>query len=252
MACLALLPLAACGGDDDDSDSGDGGPSATTPADGQVQAKFEKQGGGPEPVLTGPVSRFAPLVTDLPREYNTIPDETFEVGPESTPLVPYFADSNVAAQKLQEWGFQEGYITAFEPLGAMAGVLRGRHYVNVEVFLFSSVDGAKKAYEHFASVVRNTRTAQEVDSRATGNSSSGSRVSAGPVPNSQVPSSHHRYLFRRGNLVGVVQTFGTAAQLKETYAPDYAYIIDQKALGKRNAPQPTPVGGAGPLPTPAR
>jgi hypothetical protein len=202
-------------------------------------ARFEKRAGGPQPILPGPPAAYAIAVNDLGPGAETEREATYEIGADGA-LVPYFRSTDEAAQLLGSWGFLGGFTSAFNPPGLLAGVLIGRYYVVTETYLFSAVDGARQAYQHIAGTLRARAGAEEIDMRAVGNVSSAVKLALGVVENSQTPAVYHRAVFQRGNLVGVVQTYGAAALMRDSTVGELAAIMDGKTLGPPPSPSPTP------------
>jgi hypothetical protein len=51
----------------------------------------------------------------------------------------------------------------------------------------------------------------------------------------------HRYLFRRGNLLAMVVTWGAEPFMDVTPVYQLAHVVDSKATGRTTAVEPTPV-----------
>ena len=70
-------------------------------------------------------------------------------------------------------------------------------------------------------------------------SSSWQRV-YGKVNNTSVNAVYHQYIFRRGNLVTILLTYGAEGFMKVDTACQLATIADAKAVGQKPAVEPTP------------
>jgi hypothetical protein len=147
---------------------------------------------------------------------------------------------NEGQQYADQWGFLDGWTSDLVPDGQLAGVLQGRYYVQVQLFLFKTVDGARQAYSKFQQSYTQAPGSEPQEVQGLGNESSGFKIIKGTVSNSDVVAVYHRFLFRRGNLVVAVQTMGADQYMNIGRARELATVIDQKALGQRPAPTPTP------------
>ncbi len=247
---LPVLPtLVACGDDDDDATAG-GTPEVTRPVgQGVQQPSTGGTEGGPEPALTMPVSRFALSQDDLGSGYITNLSRTREHSlRDYAKAAQVFPTVQEGERLLKEWGYVGGYETEYEPETRQRGVLNGAYYPAVEVHLFQTVDGARAAYAHFEKVLSEAR-AQRVSVKGLGNQSSGWKALGPPIEKSDILSSLHWFLWRRGNMVGIVKTWGAEPYMTIDIARNNAVYLDDKALGARTAVAPTPVPGAK---TPAR
>ena len=145
-----------------------------------------------------------------------------------------------------------GYETGYTPEGREKAVLQGGFYSKFETHLFGDADGAKKAFDRFASYLKGTQGNQAVSALSVGNQSVAYQRIEGKVPNSSVNAVFHYLLFRRGNLVSVVFTYGAEGFMKIDSAHELAVMVDQKALGKSNAVEPTPTSNYTPPATPKK
>ena len=227
--CTLAVLAAACGGDDDA-----GGPS------GSARTSANSTAGGAAPTLGAPASRFAISLDDLEKGYLTDRNATFVLDAKNYGGTKTFPSQSEGETLLNQWGYAGGYETAFEPETRYQGVLNGAYYINVEVHLFKTADGAVKAFDYFENKLK-TSPSQKVTADALGNQSSAWKLISGKVPGSNIDAAFHRFIFRRGNLVAVVQTYGSDVFMKVDAVHQLAAIVDEKALGKRTPVEPTPV-----------
>ena len=232
----------ACGGDDDASagtPSADPSPSAAN----DVSAS---------PMLTMPVSRFAVSQSDLGTAFIVDIPATLRLTADDYAKAPVFASVQEGQTLLKQWAYQGGYETGYTPEGREKAVLQGGFYSKIETHLFHDQDGAKKAFDRFASYLKATPGNQAQTTLPVGNQYAAFQRIEGKVPNSSVSSVFHYLLFRRGNLVAVVFTYGADGFMKIGTARDLANMVDQKALGNANAVEPTPASNYTPPATPKK
>lgn len=237
-AAFAILALAAaCGGSDDDGDDdggnvGTGGSRAPTPFANDDSFS---------PQLEGPASLYSIHQQDLGPGYITDVEYTWELDAESYGQTRPF-DGQDGHAMLQNWGYQGGYETSYTPEGRSQAVLNGAYTIKVETHLFDSEDGAAQAFDYFQSFLAKS-VSEPVTAYALGNQSAAWRyvdVENG-VRNSAVAGEFHQYLFRRGNLVAVVLTWGAEPFMEVQTAYELAHLIDEKARGEVETVEPTPV-----------
>ena len=244
-ACAALIPFSlACGDDDDDAASpttGAGSPSAVASGTttGTLTAAPSANASG-SPTVAGPASKYTLLLVDVGNGYFSDRMHTFQLKAEDYASTPAFASPAEGRKLLKEWGYQAGFETSYEPEGRETDVLNGKYYVAVETHLFDTADGAEKAFVYFENALRNARKAEQVQTDAVGNQSSAWKLSDAKIRGSSISSVFHRFILRRGNLVAVVQTWGAETFMRVDTVRGLATIIDQKALGQREATEPTP------------
>lgn len=247
--CACLLPVlaVACGGDDDAAASKSPGGERSNPSS--------------SPILTQPASRFAISHDDLVPT-GTAPDSgegyltdllaTFKLDLKNYAGTKTFDSRADGEALLAKWGYTGGYETGYEPETRMLGVLNGAYFINLEVHLFKDEDGAKEAYKYFEERLAKSGS-QKVTSAIVGNQSSAWKRVGGKVNESSVDAAYHRIVLRRGNLVAVVQTYGSDALMTVNVVHDLAALVDDKALGKAPAIEPTAVpSAANPTPTAAK
>jgi len=240
LAALLALAVAggiACGGGGDAAPqgAGDGSGRDTTSA----------------PTLTAPASRFALALGDLPPGYLTDRDSTFTLDAEVYGATRIFAGAAEGKQLLQSWGYIGGYETAFQPEQFPTSLLNGAYYAWVEIHLFRDTAAATKAAEYFESRLQGS--SDRISADRVGNSSSAWKLTRDKIPGSSIDAVYHRVVFRRGNMVAVVQTYGSDPLMTIKTATSLATIVDDKALGQRPAAEPTPLEQPGvATPTPGR
>jgi hypothetical protein len=221
--------------------------------DGEASADESTGGtaGGPEVMVEGPASRYVVGVQDFQEApVQPFPPETFPLTALSFAANGYWASPQEGEQEAKGWGYLDGYQATLEPVGKLADVVRGGYYIRTEAYLFDSIDGARDAYAHLLQQHTDQADSQREEARPLGNQSSAFSVISGPIGTSDVPGVYHRFLFRRGNLVAIVQTYGGEPNMTIDRARDFAVAVDDKALGKRAAPTPTPAAGGTPVVVP--
>lgn len=230
IACALLVPvIAACGG----------GGDAASPETGATKAAATNDS-STSPALTMPVSRFAVSQDDLGINFLVDIPATFNVTAEEYAKGSSFATPADGMALLKQWGYLGGYETGYTPEGREKAVLNGAYYSKVETHLFKDEEGAKKAFAYFEARLKATTGNQPSTASPVGNESAAFHRLSGKVPGSSVTAIYHQYLIRRGNLVAAVLTYGADGFMKIEAARELASIIDQKALGKANAVEPTP------------
>lgn len=238
--CSLALFAAACGsGDGDDTIDQAATLAALTPG-GQTQpATAATVDTRVSPQLSPPASRFTLLITeDLGLAWFTDIRATYVLTADSYAETKTFDSKEQGLQLLREWGYQGGYESGMIPEGREAAVLNGSYYIGIESHLFESETGAKKAYEFFTAKLR--QGSQEIGVAPVGNESKAFTLTAGKVGKSSINAVFHQVVFRRGNLVVVVATWGAEPFMKTTDAHRLAVLVDDKAVSKRPAPEPTP------------
>lgn len=238
FAAVFLSIAVACGGDDS-GDPGGQGPTGTPYQNDSAM----------EPDLTMPVSRFSIAQPDLGSGYITdiedtyVLDATGENGRYSYADTKTFTSPDEGQRLLQQWGYLGGYETGYTPEGYTRAVLQGAYYIKVETHLFADSDGAHEAYLYFHDRLQKS-TSEPVSVEAIGNEASGWRLVRDKIAGSSVNGEFHQYLFRRGNLLAVVLTWGAEPFMNIDSVYQLAHIIDAKATGKVEAIEPTPVSVA--------
>lgn len=243
-ACAALLTpaMVACGGSNDvAAGTASAEPSRSSTNDNSVS-----------PALVMPVSRFAVAQTDLGTTFIVDIPATLRLTADDYAKAPVFSSVQEGQTLLKQWGYQGGYETGYTPEGREKAVLQGGFYSKIETHLFDDKEGAKKAFDRFASYLKATTGNQPLIAQPVGNQYAAFQRIEGKVPNSSVNSVFHYYLFRRGNLVSVVFTYGADGFMKIDTARDLAHMVDQKALGKTEALEPTPASNYTPAASPKK
>jgi protein-L-isoaspartate O-methyltransferase len=121
--------------------------------------------------------------------------------------------------------------------------------------LFDSIDGARAAFRHLKAHHDEQQGSVKEPSSAVGNEWAAYSFISGTVGTSEKVQVYYRYLFRRGNMVSIVQVNGAQEFMEIERARALAAVIDQKALGQRVAPTPTPAATQAPIvvpPSPTR
>ncbi len=237
-AGLAFALFAACSDDTSgarDSDPGDSGPTATMttpPHDPDA-----------EPELEAPASQYSILQADLEQEYLTDVGGTFVLDVETYGGSKAFESPEEGVAHLEDWRYLGGYETGYTPDGYERAVLNGSIYFWVETHLFEDADGALAAFEYINGRL-DSSVSTRTESYPVGNDSVAWEAIGDDVPGSSVESVFHRVVFRRGNLVGVVATYGAEPLVTVRQAADLARIVDGKAVGEAELAEPTPVNGS--------
>lgn len=248
VLCASVLAalLAACGGGTKAAPSGSAASGSPT-----ASAQAAANDASTSPILTMPASRFALSLDDLGTAFITNVPDTFVLNAQNYGSSKTFAEGDNGEKLLTEWGYLGGYETSFRPEGSDKAILQnGAYDIAVETHLFKDESGAKKAYDYFEGRLK-AGSAQPVNAPQLGNKSSAWRLVAGKIGTSTVDAAYHRFLFRRGNLVTVVMTYGADPFMSVTIVRDLARIVDAKALGQKEAIAPTPTGNyVTPTPSP--
>ncbi|MCL4231479.1 MAG: hypothetical protein KJ053_07840 [Dehalococcoidia bacterium] len=238
----AALLLTACGGGSSATSQSAATLAArgsSTPNTGASTGGVE---GGPEPLLSGPAAKYAPAQAELEAPYKVAPNETFGMGLDTYAASTFFPGATEGRDLAESWGFAEGYQVTLNPDGLLAGVLKGGYYVVVEVYLFGDQSGAKSAFDYYESRYGSTAGSEEASAKGLANQSGSWQLIKGPVGTSSLVGVYHRFLLRRGNMLASVQTYGAQPFMTIDKARDIAVIIDERALGTRQATEPTPAG----------
>lgn len=235
-ALVLAFAAAGCGGD-----GGDAGPAGLAAG----------EAGGPQPNLSAPASRYAPYLNELRGDFDVNPSSTYGFTEQLYAGSGPFLSPTEAAQLIEEWGYLDGYLATFEPVGLLAAAVQGRFYVTTETHLFKTTDGARKAFNKYAAHYGEANGSLAVtDAKGLANQSAAFKIESGTLGNSTVNAVYHSFMFRRGNLVAIVRTFGGVPFMTIEQARAVAVIMDEHALGTRVNDEPTPDTRGGP-PTPA-
>lgn len=241
-----VFALVTRGEGDSPTPAGDGTPGIRTPSTGGTR-------GGPAPVLGGPAVKYAASQQEIGGGIQAVPNESANITPETyaDPSIGPFKDINIGRDTVRQWGYKEGYLGVFQPDGLASGMLLGRFYVRLETHLFESTAGATNAFKWYSDLYNSASGVEKTDSNPLANESGSWRSVLGKIETSDLDRVYHRFVFRRGNMVSIVQTVGADTFMTIDPARDIAVIVDDRALGNRAAPTPTPSGGTLP-PTPVR
>lgn len=251
---VVVASLSACGDDDDGGATAvaPGGSPTTRPSVVIPTPAVTPSTGGSadtrQPLLQGPSAKYAPSEDDLKSLYRASVPDTFAVNNEIFETIGPFDTPGEAREFMRRWGFAEGWVVGLEPEGLLSAVVsRGALYPTVETFLFTTSEGAELAYLAFEKYYKSNPDTQLQTTRPLGNQSSAYRIQKGKVGSTQMDAVYHRFLFRRGNMVAVIQTYGGVPFMTVDAARELAVIMDARALGERPTSLPTPPGSA--LPT---
>lgn len=231
LACAALAAIAAACGDES--------PKTVTARTASPAVSAQGAASNASPTLAGPASKYSLLRDDVAKGYITDIPGTFVLDAKSYGKTTIFDSPAAGEAKLTEWGYVGGFETGMTPEGRNTAILQGAFAINIESHLFKDEEGAKKAYAYFDARIKSSG-AQQVKTDSVGNQSAAYTLIQGKFPSSNVDIAFHRVLFRRGNLVSVLLTIG--AQPFMTVDPVYALavVVDDKALARRDAIEPTP------------
>ncbi len=202
--------------------------------------------GGPDPLLKGPPMRYAAAQEELGGTFEVVPPDTYGLTPETYAASPFFSGTDEGTQLAREWGFASGYQVSLEPDGQLAGVLKGHHYLLMEVHLFETQAGAQAAFNTYDARYAKATGSERLKSKGLANQSSAWQLVRDTVGSSDLVAVYHRFLFRRGNMLAIAQTYGAQPFMTVDKARDVAVIIDERALGTRKATDPTPARTATP------
>jgi|GEM_PF-3375697 len=197
--------------------------------------------GGPDPKLEGPASRYAPSLEEAPPGYQVITPETYDLNAfQFAAQSGLFTEVATGEQRAEEWRYLSGRRTSLEPIGKGAEVLQGGYWLTVDNYLFEYPEGAEAAFNHLKTVYDGVTGSERVDAAPLGNQSAAWALQKGTVLQSETPAIYHRFVFRRGNLLTIVQTMGATPFMTIEQARDIAIVVDERALGQRDQSTPTP------------
>jgi hypothetical protein len=237
VAAFLVFMLVRAGGDDAEAD-----PAST-------------DNGGPQPQLSGPASKFAASAAEIGGGIQGVPPDSFEVTSQmyTDPQVGPFGTTEEGVAKVAEWDYREGYIGSFDPDGLVAGLVQGRYFVRIETHLFGTSQGAAAAFAHYNELYASIDGLAPEDVTPLANQTAGWTSLGEKIGSTDLDEVYHRVIFRRGNLLAIVQTVGADTFMTIDPARNIAAIVDERALGSRAAPTPTPSGGTlPPSPVPTR
>ena len=244
VALFTGLAVSACGGDDIDvSKTVKDSTKVTGPTPTATRPSQSTGGttGGPETISKGIASQYTPAITEIPGINNVNVPETFTANLATFASSYLFASNKIGEEKANEWKIVDSYQVSYDPQGLQADLLRGRYYVRVEVYLFADLGGAQAAYDFMSKFYLARAGTQQVNTRQLGNQSSAYKIVDGTVGTSDELSAYYRMLVRRGNVVSVVQVNGADKFVSVDAARNIAIVVDDRILGNRAAPVPTPI-----------
>jgi hypothetical protein len=226
-----------------------GGNGGNTGAGGDVSpivreptpASTSGLAGGPEPIVALPASKYAPLLEEMPDGLRVNVSDTFTMNI-TTFTASWWFDTNAQGQRLaQEWRIIDGFQVQYDPVGLAAQVLQGGYSAWVEVYLFETPAGARLAYEYLEGRLATPPGSERAAARPLGNQSAAFRYAGPTIGTSNISAVYHRFVFRRGNAVVTIQTYGAAPFMSTDQARELAVLVDAKLLGEAPAVEPTPI-----------
>lgn len=235
---------AGCGGGVDVSQTvKDTTPGSTAPAATATRPSVSVGGtsGGPEKESRGVASQVVPSIDEVPKGMKVNVPDSFVLNLGTFSSSYLFTSNQEGETKANAWKIVDGYQVAYEPDGLAADLLRGRYYIRAEAYLFQTIDGAKDAYDFMNKFYLSRPATQQVPTKQLGNQSNAYKLVNGTVGTSDQISAYYRMLVRRGNAVYVVQINGSDKFVNVDQARDIAVIMDDRILGNRAAPVPTPI-----------
>jgi hypothetical protein len=190
--------------------------------------------------VEGPASKFAPFLDELGGSFEVYPPEVFALTASTWGLTGPFPgqDGEAMAEQL---GYVEGFQVQYNPEGLLAGVLQGRYYLVVQTHVFATPEGAEGAFAAYAETTGNTSGATPLEPRGLGNEWLAYELPKDTVGSSDTVAVFHRFVFRRGNVVAWVQTYGAQPFMTIDAAREVALMIDSRLLGNVEALEPTPI-----------
>jgi len=222
LAGAGLVALLVLGGDD------------TPAADSGTR-------GGPSPRLEAPAARYIPALEEAPPGYQVVPPETYGMNAfQFATQSGLFAQIATGEQKAEEWRYLDGYRASYEPIGKGAEVVQGAYWLTIDAYLFEHPEGAEAAFGFLKDFYNEVKGSKQVQAPALANQSAAWQYEQGTILQSDVPAVYHRFVFRRGNLLTIVQTLGGTPSMTIDQARQMAVVVDERALGERDAVTPTP------------
>jgi hypothetical protein len=187
----------------------DGGPDVSkTVNNNKGPASTGGTLGGPEPIVQLPASRYIPLITEVPGHNEVNVSDTFTMNITTFTSSYWFINDQEGQDRAREWKIVDGYQVYYQPVGLSAQVLQGDFYTTIETYLFADVEGARGAYAHLAKKIGSLPGTEVEKARGLANESSAYSLVQGTIGVSEVVAVYHRFIFRRGNAVVSVQTYG--------------------------------------------
>lgn len=247
VCALAIVPVFAACGDDGGDDSDNGSTPGTTETAGQsVTAAVSSA----SPEVDGPASKYTITLDDIGISWFTDVKNVLVIDEQSyADTRDVFETAAEGHRLLKEWGFTDGYQTAYIPEGRDESVLTGSYYIVMETYRFETAEGAAKAYQYYRDSIT-SGGAPPVKSAPIGNQSVGFTAIGAKIPKTTVNAQFEQIIFQRGNVVSIVLTTGAQGFMKHEHAWKLAAMADEKILGVRSAIEPTPTSNYQ-TPTPA-
>ena len=234
VAVLAIASACVFGGGDDDDSSSDPGTIVATPTPFTNDDSIS-------PHLEGPASLYSISQDDLGPGYITDIEGTWVLSSDVYGGTKPFAGTDGPGM-LKGWGYVDGYETGYTPEGRSAAVLNGSYTIKVETHLMKDEAGARELFNFFKEALGKS-VSEPVSASPIGNEFTAWRYidRENGVNGSDIPGEYHQYVFRRGNLVAAVLTWGAEPFANVNAVYSLAHIIDEKALGQVPLVEPTPV-----------
>ncbi len=236
LLAMAVVVIFLLTGNNDDT------PGVSSPVvNPNVTPSTGGTSGGPAPQADLPASKYSVLLEELPPAVRVNEPETFAMNISTFSSSYWFESEQEGGSLAAQWGILDGFQAQFDPVGQAAQVLLGSYYVWTETYLFATVGGAESAFEHLEQRLGSRTGSERRTARLLANESAGFEFIEGTVGASEIVGVYHRFAFRRGNVIGVVQTYGGQPFMTIDQARDIAVMMDDKLLGTRPATEPTPI-----------
>jgi hypothetical protein len=271
-ALAAILMFAACSGDDDDSSDtpapgtdtatasltaeGTQTPSGTSPAETATASPTItrptpglprlQQNGGPEPEVDGSGAEYSLLFDEIPYpDFQVYSPGTRQI--ENEELIEASSNPDAVRETIAEQGRLIGYQAEYA-VASEFSLLSGPVSIVSTAGLYLTVEGAGEAIESAAGVYSGIEQFEPVQVEAVGNEHMAHSLERLEQLEDGREVSIVTYFidFRRGNVVVTVALTGATAIVAPEEALALARVIDEKILGQRPAPMPTPAGTAPP------
>jgi hypothetical protein len=237
VVAMGVVVFLIVGGNNDD----DGGVSSGVVREKTPTQSTSGTAGGPDEVYRLKPNQVSITLPELPPTYEVDELNTFAQTVSTFASSYWFTSEPEGQNYALEWRILDGFQVWYQPRGEQAEAIQGAPYLRVETYLFYDQPGAKKAFDHLNALMKRTRGSEPVEARPLANDWGAYRFYEGTVGPSDVLAVYHRYIFRRGNYVVSVQTWGADPFMNIDPARNIAAAIDEKLLGTRPAVEPTAI-----------